>query len=341
MPVSLISKPADHAGFVPLWFVDAHEVGGHIVHSTIRNLEGEVRKLVTQRVKEEFKSGRAKIGSGYVEIKEKGGFLRRGKRKLKVDAFMAGLWNGWTHELLSDAAGILNLGPMYINGMIAYLAAREQDGRLKSVAFAENGAGFGSHPVQVVRVLFACAMLEKLDFADKDAYARELKTRLVSACGSSLPKTVKWLDSEEQEKVTLSLSEVEKIIPPVVETILNSKLDSLQNRALTEVLTWGNKDEALVREMSTYLYGTTKAPDSFEARHVVSASWLALEASAKAGDIKSGARSIHRRALTLLEELYEDQCLLCTMPKYSPTRRKDLRTLAKLASLVKLHQPSN
>ena len=334
LPVALIAKPMNHDDFVPLWFVDGHEVGGHTIHAAIQDFEADLKTRIPQQFKEAFQQGKIVSKRAKVRVPNSN-LLSTGGRYVPISVFMSGLWSTWLHEILADVAGILNLGPMYVNGMITFLSARELNRRLKTSSVYDASERFGSHPIQVVRVLTALAVLEKLDFNDRDLYVSELHKRLEKAVGGAVPETVSWVSATGKQLTQLELEDIKAVIPIVVEAVLNTRLACLHDRSLLELMTWGSKDEKTTRALAKNLLSRDKFNQPFEARHVVSASWLALEEASTAGDTSATKiAGIQIRSIQLLGTLYQDQCLLCSIPTYGTTRRKDLK-LYQLAQLVK------
>ncbi len=334
LAIALIAKPINHADFVPLWFVDGHEVGGHTIHEAIQGFEADLKTRIPQLIKEAFLRGRIVTKHAKVKVPSTN-ILSTGARYVSMPIFMSGLWSTWLHEVLADVAGILNLGPMYVNGMINYLSAREPNLRLKISSVYDAGERFGSHPIQLVRVITALAVLEKLDFTDRDVYVKDLRVRLEKALGGPVPESVTWVSATGKLLSQIELDDIKAVLPTVVESVLNTKLSCLHERSLLDLMTWGSKDEKTTRELARVLGTREKYSQSFEARHVVSASWLAVEEASTAGDTAATKiAAIQTRSIQLLGTLYQDQCLLCSIPSYGSTRRKDLR-LFQLAQLVK------
>lgn len=342
MPVALIAKPANHAGFLPLWIVDGHEVGGHIIHSTIGAMSPELVLKVGDEIRAGFTAGKYTMSRQSIKLPGRSGLFSRKSRYMKVSPFMSGLWSAWTPELSADAAGVLNMGPMYVDGLIYLLAQVSTSGKLNGTTHYEQNDGFGSHPIDVVRVLFAIELLEKLNFTDKSTYVEAMRKRAELAAGGTYPVNVSWLDASGAAVVSVPLADMKAILSTVVDTIADTSLSSLQDRSMRTLMNWGSKDEEMTREISANLLAAIKSgkvaepAEAFEARHVIAASVLALEKASLSGSAENfvdKAKKIHDSGITLLKSLYEEQCLLCSIPSYGPTRRKDV-SLYKLASLV-------
>lgn len=342
MPVALVAKPANHAGFLPLWIVDGHEVGGHIIQSTIGALGPELVSKVGDEIRAAFAADKFTMSRQSIKMPGRSGLFSRKFRYMKVSPFMTGLWSAWTPELAADAAGVLNMGPMFVDGLICLLAQVSTGGKLTGTTQYPQSDGFGSHPVDLVRVLFAIELLERLSFTDKTTYVAALRKRAELAAGGKFPENISWLDGSGVSVVSVPIADMKAIMSTVIDTIADTSLSSLQDRSMRTLMHWGSKDEEMTREISANLLASIKSgkvtdpKEAFEARHVIAASVLALEKASLSGSSENftdKARKIHDSGITLLKSLYEEQCLLCSITSYGPTRRKDV-SLYKLASLV-------
>jgi hypothetical protein len=336
LPVALIAKPANHAAFVPLWLVDAHEVGGHVIHDGVVGFETEVETNVREAIKNAFQSGALKDVSATIKMRTGSIFSVGRSRSVPTEAFMLQLFDKWLPELLADAAGVLNMGPMYANGGMLVLAAHNPEQKSANKAGFEPGQGAESHPADVVRALFAIEVVERLALDEAKEYGAALRERAATACGGALHDKVVFLDSNETVYTEVQLSDLSAVLAVVAEAVCKNPLKSLGDRSLSKLMTWGNKDEATAAKIAKLLPRGHKYSDVLEARHVVSAAVLAIEAaSASPADFAAVCQRIHNNSILLLKSLYEEQCLLCAVPDYGETRRNDITSLANLAKLVK------
>lgn len=334
LPVALIAKPSNHASFVPLWLVDAHEVGGHVIHSAVNGFEPEVEANVRDAITDGFNTGAIQTSVATVKMRT-GSFFSVGRgRAVPMAAFMIQLFEKWLPELLSDAAGVLNMGPMFANGGMLILAAHNPEHRSANIADFESGKGADSHPADIVRALFAVEVVERLALAEAKAYGAALRERAAIACGGTLHAKVVFRSSTGTVFAEVQLSDLCAVLPIVADAVCNKPLKSLGDRTLSKFMTWGNKDEATTAKIAKLLPTGHEFEDALEARHVVSAAVLAVEQASTAADFSAVCQRIHSNSILLLKSLYEEQCLLCAVPDYGETRRNDIR-LADLARLVK------
>lgn len=334
MPVALLSKPVNHAGFLPLWLVDGHEIGGHIVQTAIDGFMTEFDMVARERVKTAFADG--KINNPKIKVPVGAASLLSITRFRSVtfQTLVTQLWAKWQGELLADVAGVLNMGPMFVNGMILLFAATSDNGLVNARGKMAPGKSGSTHPVDVVRCLFAIELLERLSFDAAKTHGQALRARLKEACGGQIPDTIRFDDIHGHELYNVKLGDVQAVLSVVAETVATSLLKSIGNRSMTQLMTWGNTDEATANRIASLLPSGSEFDDVLEARHVVCASLLAVERAAQSKD-KTLAARIQANGIALLKSLYEEQCLLCALPDYGPTRRTDILKLASLAKLAK------
>ncbi len=332
LQVSLIAKPASHANFVPLWLIDGHEVGGHVIHEAVVGFEAEIGAAMQGAIKKAFRMRTISPSTTTVKMRSSGSFLARW-RNVQLEGFMLQVFSKWVPELCADASGVLNMGPMYANGGMFVLAAH--DPRPANRALFAPGIGADEHPADVLRALFAIEMVERLPIDQRKEYGQALRNRLTEACGGSLHENVVFMDDSQTVYAEVKLSDIAQILAVLADTLSTTKLKCLGDRSMTELMTWGNKDETTTARIARILPRGFNFTDVLEARHVVAAAVLACEQSSDKPDFVRISQRIHDNAVLLLKSLYEEQCLLCAIPEYGETRRTDAISLANLARLVK------
>lgn len=338
LPLAFVAKPASYACFAPLFFIEAHEVGGHVFHSAVAGLEDEIEGRLGKRLSERFSAGDLVFSRKTVRVPKRPGLLfRRDHKYVQNTVFVSHVWQKWLPELLSDLAGVLNLGPAYVNGLIAFLTAIEPTLSLRTASRFDLDQGFSSHPPSLVRARFCLSVVSRLDFPDLAVWKESLDRRIGLAAGNA-PADLVWQDGDGNRAVSFKLDEMLQVLEDVVDTVLDTAVAALGDRSLASIMTWGKSDELTARQLAdALLEGNVHIDEPLEARHVVAASILALEiASAKDGsraDFEKSSDAVHGNALELLSALYTEQCLLCEVPAFQGTRRHDLN-LSELARLV-------
>lgn len=335
MPLAFIAKPVQYADFAPLYFIEGHEVGGHVLLSKINGFSAEIKELLLTSVRKTLRAGSLPSGSTRVKVPRKPGLFRRPFKEVAVSTFLSEVFATWSQELFCDACGVLNLGPAYVNGLILVLSQTNRKRKLSRTSSFSLVNGVSSHPFDVLRVLFSIAVLERLRCSGQ--YIADLNARFKEACGGTLPQELIWLNAIDEPAIKMELEDFRALVEEAATLIVERKLKSLKDRSLKDFCTWGESDEATTSQLlKELLCGDLDEELPVEARHVVAASMLAMERLSvdSAADFQKQSQRVNELALDLLAELYEEQCLLCDTPAYNKTRRQDLFNLEKLASHV-------
>lgn len=335
MPLAFIAKPVQYADFAPLYFIEGHEVGGHVLLSKINGFSTEVKELLLKSVRKTLRAGSLPSEATRVKVPRKPGLFRRPFKEVAVSTFLSEVFATWSQEMFCDACGVLNLGPAYVNGLILVLSQTNRKRKLSRTSSFSLVNGVSSHPFDVLRVLFSIAVLERLKCSGQ--YIADLNARFKEACGGSLPQELIWLNAIDEPAITMELEDFRALVEESARLIVEQKLKSLKDRSLKDFCTWGESDEATTSQLlKEFLSGDLDEELPVEARHVVAASMLAMERLSVDStiDFQKQSQRVNALALGLLAELYEEQCLLCDTPAYNKTRRQDLFNLEKLASHV-------
>jgi hypothetical protein len=339
MPVAIVSKPANEMNFLPFWAADGHEVGGHDIYGAVEGFEAELAATLEANIRAAFLSGRVKPSQAKVSVPYRG-FLTRWK-SITMEEFMVRVWKAWLPEASSDHAGLGNIGPMYLDSLMLLLscvrpqATLAASGTFDSQRFAA-GNGFEPHPIDIVRVLLCGEALKLMKFTDGQAYGQALVDRLKQNQGGTLPAKVKWNDLKGNTVIEVPLSDFEALLPVVAETVLNAKLKALAGQSFAQIVNWMDSDEAIVQSVAAKLAaGDTKVDENAEARHVVAASMLALEAASLKPKFASTAQAIHDTGISVLKEMYETRCFLCSIVSPAPGSSTPLVDVNRLFKHIK------
>ncbi len=337
MPVAIVSKPANEMNFLPFWAADGHEVGGHDIYGAVQGFETELASTLETNIRAGFKSGRIKTAASKVNLPFRGLFTRY--QTISMEEFMVRVWKAWLPEASSDHAGLGNIGPMYLDALMLLLSAvRPNDTLSKSGTFdrklfAGNG-GFEAHPVDIVRVLLNAEALKVLSFKDGATYAQLLVDRLKDNQGGALPANISWTDRHGKVVFDVALSDFQAVLPIVVETVMKSKLNALAGQAFSDIVNWEDADEAIVVALAAKLLAAdTKVAENVEPRHVVAASMLAIELASTQAKFTAVSASIHDTGITILKEMYDSRCLLCSIT--TPTVQGGATPLVDMSRLFK------
>ena len=336
LPVAFIAKPVQWARFAPLFIIDGHEVGGHVFQSAIARFADEVESNVRSSLRAALRAKDNEFYGKTVNLPRIPKLFQKPFKRVGVATFVNESMASWSHEFFSDICGVLNLGPAYINGLILILANSRSPRVLSSTGSYAAKTGLDSHPVDLLRVLVCLKVLELLNFDGKDEYLQSLTERFKEACKGRVPEKVSWKSDKGASLLELSLDSLEPVTGLVAESILNTSFKSLGNRSLLELMTWGDKDEALTSLLSSQLLASRIDENlSFEARHLVSASVLAMEQLSEREEFESSLREMNETALDALASLFEEQCLLCEIPEYTETRRQDFFQWSNISESIR------
>ncbi len=336
MPVAIVSKPANEMHFLPLWAADGHEVGGHDIYGAVLGFQPDLEKALEANIRAAFRSGRVKTSVNHVVVPVKRSWFWGNTKKLSMEDFMVQVWKAWLSEASADHAGLLNLGPMYLDSLILLLCTARDGGQLSARGVFDAklfpaAGGFEEHPIDVLRCLLMLEAIKLLKFSDGAAYVQAFAGRIKSVCGGALPATVHWTDRKQSRVLDIAVSDFQAVLPVVAETVLQAKLPSLANQSFGGIINWLDSDERIVAEVAQkLLQASTDVAIEVEPRHVVAASMQALErASNMYGNAVLSARTIHNTGATILQNMYDAECLLCVGAPAAKTPAVDLKRLFK------------
>jgi len=341
LPLALVSKPANQKNCLPLWVIDGHEVGGHGIYSHIAGFETEIASALVNAI------GTTTTAPTYSPIlKAMTGPLisviapLTRRNELKAAEFYPQVLRTYSQELAADIAGVLNLGPMFVNGLIIYLTNRRNNNQMSHTAPLVPKERLNAYPPDMLRALVAIEALKHLDLKFGAQWRDLLHQRLLTACGGTFPDHVSFVSEQGIHKLTIPTADILSLVPVIADALVNSKLPSLAGRSLKQVLTWTDLDEEIVEKVSKRLRQESCNLDEIsdlEARHVAAASLHALEQVLSRTSGKTLSDRIHKNGLAALQSMYFEQCILCAVPTYGKTKRGsgDLRDLQDLLTHVR------
>jgi hypothetical protein len=114
---------------LPLWVIDGHEVGGHGIYSHLTGFETEIAEAAITRAIAKATS----VITFSPQLKVIAGQLisliaptNDSTEVAAAEFLLPHLARTSSQEFAADIAGVLNLGPMFVNGLIIYLAPSPQ-----------------------------------------------------------------------------------------------------------------------------------------------------------------------------------------------------------------------
>ena len=177
---------------------------------------------------------------------------------------LAKYWSERVDETASDILGILNMGPAAGIGLIGYfrgiIDAIYGEPKLNSVGSLRD-----PHPADILRGYLAAEAVKLLDFSEKNNYAKIIEE-----------ETNKDLKQIKLGNETFDIDSIRKSCKIVADTIINTKLKSLENHSLGEIQNWHDEDEDIANKLRIYLRNDIALPEIMDsnvyATHVVAAS---------------------------------------------------------------------
>jgi hypothetical protein len=334
LPIALISKPAGHRDFLPFWLIDGHEVGGHSIFTSVDGFLAEMGDVIETRIRAAYASGTIRPSANDVSFLVGTGSVFGGRTTISMADFMVKLWRCWIQETCADAAGVLNMGPMYVDGMMLSLALQHPNWELKARSVFDGRRGFNDHPTDIVRALLNIELVKKLAFSRAPAYAKALRERFTDI-QSEMPTHVSWVNRTGALAVEIKISDLEPVLRVVADALLNSPLKSLAGNSLNQVMPWTSADERSVRLAAASLHrGEVELDDSIQARHVIAAAMLAAERASHFDDFDETYAELHQTGLAMLNEMYSNQCLLCNIQSFKSDAKNPAEV--SLKDLVRL-----
>lgn len=170
------------------------------------------------------------------------------------DPGLTRIYGNWHKEIFADLAAILLGGPASAWGMATFLAHPAS----RTLTFRAGDA----HPTAYLRVHILAEMLRRLGF-DREAtrLSRVWDDLYNPQRGNRLPGRL--------------LASSDRLIPEVVDEIAFQTRRNLAQRALADVIRFGQSDERAIRAGAKHL-ASGRVPDDLPPRHLVSAASYAL-----------------------------------------------------------------
>ncbi|MBM3724366.1 MAG: hypothetical protein FJW40_02925 [Acidobacteria bacterium] len=177
---------------------------------------------------------------------------------------LAEYWSDRIEETAADVMGILNMGPAAGIGLIAFF--RGFGGALRN-----EGAPEDSHPVDILRGFLAASSVRLLMFADRNRWADVIRNETIRDL-----RTIRI-----PGRLITTRRQAERSAEIVANTIINTRMRSLENTALGQIQNWRDRDEAVTDRLRGHLRATGPIPvslgsDAFAAHGVAGAVLAAL-----------------------------------------------------------------
>lgn len=230
---SIVNMPPANARTGLLaWTGLAHETAGHDVMSANEGLVEELSETVRKQLTEAMDLWISADGESH---------LHQEKRET-LDRFVD-YWSMRVEEAASDVLGILNMGPTAAVGLVGYLQAMNQAwGAGQTLRYGRTAHAHDPHPMDLMRGYLAAFTVRKLKyFGAREAWALWIEKKVADS--------ERWALADGSARSALHTSLAKKTADVVAEVIVNARMTSLSNHCLSQIQTWGNHDEDVVRHL--------------------------------------------------------------------------------------------
>jgi hypothetical protein len=147
---------------------------------------------------------------------------------------------------------------------------------------------FEDHLPDIIRVMAIALTLQKFGFHEK---AREFEALAEQAAGLPMPKHFTWTNVNPRSpfkfEIKLAASDLRQVMSVAIDTILNAKLEALNNRCMSELVNWTPKRQEMTYALvANLLKGSSQIPwemGDFYAPYVGAAAIIAVWTLWKSG----------------------------------------------------------
>jgi len=176
---------------------------------------------------------------------------------------LADYWSSRIDETAADVMGVLNMGLAAGIGLVGYFRGLRKAFTGQAV-LRNKGPSSDAHPADIVRGFLAAETVALLTFSQSAAWSKVIADETAKDVGTIIlaDQTVTTVQARESAR-------------RVAGAIANTKARSLEHHALSEIQTWRDKDENIVRAVRGALVTAGALPDLGQDRifasHIVAA----------------------------------------------------------------------
>lgn len=247
---AIVNLPPAHARCGLLaWAALAHETAGHDILEADNGLLSELANAVGQA-----------LLSG------------------DVGNILPDYWAERIDETASDVLGILNMGPAAGIATIGYFRAlNDAAGKGPFLSNVGSLSSNAVHPADILRGYLAASVIRRLIFTGRDDWAKAIEIEVDKDLRNIL------LGSEWSRHADISPEYAKRSAEIVAETLVNAKMQCLENHSLGEIQNWHDEDEWIVTELRPILTRASQLPSNYAegiyAAHAVAAAVMAALAA--------------------------------------------------------------
>lgn len=246
--LSLLMYPLDMLDWISLSLtLNSHE-NGHQIFADVKDFEPEMQKTVRTAVKAATASQTLQFTTRVSAI---------GRNRVPTEDLVVKMITDCIGEIEADVAGVLVNGPAFLYGMLlSFPAMLIREGRVKdakrllrtsSVYMTEEqpdgsmALEFESHPPDYIRAYLVAAMVEEIGYKADADLLRKLADQMVG----KLPDALTWEHAEgkSSQVISIKVADIKAIAPVVAKALIRSKLKSLGDKSLSELVLWSQKQQ--------------------------------------------------------------------------------------------------
>ncbi|CAN5537704.1 hypothetical protein BH10CYA1_BH10CYA1_18170 [soil metagenome] len=309
----VIEVPHDERDLIALMLVLYLHEFRHDIFADVENLAEELTAALVDNLINEHVNGNLVLSDATVKI---------GNEAYPSLDVLASLLEQLIGEIDADVTGVLLCGPAFLINMLmtfsafnfgskSIFAAREQDQLIRSTGYYQLSKQkeliFEPHPPDYWRCYIVAAVLEEVGFLAEAQHCRALADQAVG----DVPEFITWLNEGAADQViSIRTSDLIQIAPIIARTLIRTKLQSLGDLAMSDLINWTPGRQAKVDLLAKILIeGKSELPTDagdIYATYVAAAATLAYyELTLNGKRVDQSIKSVQKNALKMINALRE------------------------------------
>lgn len=201
---------------------------------------------------------------------------------LSNNVFLANYWRQCIDETASDIVGLLHGGPTTGIGLIGYFRGI-MGGKLRSTGAMPPT---DTHPIDLLRGYIAARVVAQMPFASAAEWAALIRQEVDKDA-----QQMYLIDRQTNQQYQLVQENAIRSAEIVADTIVNSKLATLEGHSLKEIQNWNEQDQSIAESLGLLMQSGSPLPENYRnsgylAAHVVGGAITeALKAGANIGTL--------------------------------------------------------
>jgi len=212
------------------------------------------------------------------------------------NTFLANYWKQCIDETASDVLGLLNGGPTIGMGLVGYFRGLRA-GTLSNIGYMPPA---DAHPIDILRGILAARVVAQMPFTDAQAWANAIRQEVNKDL-----QTLMLIDPSTNQRIQLITENAVRSAEIVADTIMNTKLSSIEGHSLKEIQNWNEEDQRASEELGNLIVSGADLPANYKNSGYMAAHALA---GAIIQAFKTGANipMIFNRMLTVLDVMHQN-----------------------------------